>query len=263
VTFDGFTPGTAASIDARFTGRNQIEITTRDLDGISLQLDGHPQFSRTAPVTVTIDGAVLKLKPTVAYSFSKSSRGWKPIKYAPASNEKRLGLEGPILEAVSARHIYIFGAGLAEPPAASRKDGLMPLAIKSDGNVTEEDLAAGNLVLFGTKETNRVIARFSRQFPIELNAGAADYGLLFIAPIGNRYALVNSGLPWWTGVDRVRRPGWPFIPENLRMLQSFGDFILFKGSLENIVAEGRFDRYWKVPAAEAAKMKATGAVVLQ
>jgi hypothetical protein len=43
-------------------------------------------------------------------------------------------------------------------------------------------------------------------------------------------------------------------------LSSFGDYILFKGSLANTVVEGRFDRNWKLPAADAAKMTATGAV---
>jgi hypothetical protein len=42
----------------------------------------------------------------------------------------------------------------------------------------------------------------------------------------------------------------------------FKDYILFKGSLENVVAEGRFDRNWRVPEAEAQKMTATGAVTI-
>jgi hypothetical protein len=37
---------------------------------------------------------------------------------------------------------------------------------------------------------------------------------------------------------------------------------MFKGSLANVVAEGRFDRAWKMPAADVDKMTATGAVEL-
>jgi hypothetical protein len=46
-------------------------------------------------------------------------------------------------------------------------------------------------------------------------------------------------------------------------LSQFGDYLLFKGSLENIVAGGRFDQHWKVPQDTVAKMQATGAVVIK
>ena len=44
--------------------------------------------------------------------------------------------------------------------------------------------------------------------------------------------------------------------------ESFGDFILFKGGLDNVVAEGYFDRDWEFPPAAASKMRETGAVTL-
>ena len=111
-------------------------------------------------------------------------------------------------------------------------------------------------------ETNRLIARFAPQFPLTLNPGAADYGLLFMAPAGRRYILVSSGLPWWTGADDAARGGSRNLPEQYRLLSTFGDYILFRGSLANVVAEGRFDSNWKVPAAESAKMLATGTVTI-
>ncbi len=39
VKFDGLTPGAAASIDARFSGKNRIEVQTSQLEGFSLALD--------------------------------------------------------------------------------------------------------------------------------------------------------------------------------------------------------------------------------
>lgn len=96
-----------------------------------------------------------------------------------------------------------------------------------------------------------------------LNPGAADYGLLFIAPIGRHYAVVSSGLPWWTGAAEVNRGGDRFAPEPSRLLSTFGDYILFKGSLANVVAEGRFDSNWKVPSEAAAKIRATGTVTIR
>ena len=119
------------------------------------------------------------------------------------------------------------------------------------------------MILFGTKETNSVIARLASRLPMELNAGAADYGLVFIAVVGNHYVLVNSGLPWWTGAEHVKAPHFEFIRPPATVLTRFGDYVLFKGSLENVVAEGRFDKHWKLTAADSEKMKATGAVVIK
>jgi hypothetical protein len=72
--------------------------------------------------------------------------------------------------------------------------------------------------------------------------------------------LVNSGLPWWTDAEEAGRTLGRFQPRPLAELESFGDYILFKGSLAHVVAEGRFDRNWKLPPSDAAKMAATGAV---
>ena len=138
----------------------------------------------------------------------------------------------------------------------------MTLPVKSDREVNDDDLAAANLVLFGTPQTNRLIARFAPQFPIALNPGAADYGLLFIMASGKHLVLVSSGLPWWAGADEANRGGYRFAPAPYRLLSTFGDYILFKGSLAHVLAEGRFDRNGKVGPDVAEKLRATGIVTV-
>jgi len=277
VELDALTPGTLASLDARFTAPNRLSITTSQLEGFTLNLDGHPKFAKARPLEVTVDGAVLQLKPQGAVSFAKAAAGWQPSRSTPPPGAKRPGLEGPIGEAVSARHIYVFGAegspsaeellcrrAQAEQAAnwsSPRSRLLLNLRVASDKEINDAGLAAANLVLFGSKETNRLIARFAPQFPLELKPEAAgDHGLLFIAPAGERYALVSSGLPWWTGADQVKRPGFRFIGATFRLLMGFPDYVLFKGSLENVLVEGRFDRNWKLLPADAEKLRATGVV---
>ena len=88
-------------------------------------------------------------------------------------------------------------------------------------------------------------------------------GLLFVAAVGRHYALVSSGLPWWTGASEADRGIYRFSAEPLALLATFGDYILFKGSLAHVVAEGRFDRNWKVPPEPAARMSATGTITLK
>ncbi|MGE5644679.1 MAG: alpha/beta hydrolase-fold protein [Acidobacteriota bacterium] len=279
VKLDGLTPGLLAAVDARFTGTNRIDVTTANVDGLTLNLGGHPRFSKTAPLQVTIDGVTHRSDAREAVSFTKSAGGWKTGRYEPPAGAKRPGLEGPIADAVASRHVYVYGTGGASGKeeverrraqaaraaewSAPRLKLSLTLEAFADKEIAPEDAGAGNLVLFGTKETNTLIAKLADRLPLELNPGAADYGLMFVAPAGERYVVVNSGLPFWTGMETVKRGRLGFIASMPDLLGSFGDYILFKGSLENVIAEGRFDRDWKLPAAEAEKIRATGAVTIR
>ena len=268
VRIDGLTPGTNASIDARQTGKSDVKVDTENLDGFTLALDH-------AVATVTIDGAMLHVPPSANVSFRKGAGKWVRGVVSPAG--KGPGLEGPIASAVSGRHLYVYGTlgahsadelnarrATAERAAAwsnQRQHLQLKLPVKADTAVTVQDLDQ-DLVLFGTRETNSLIARYADRLPLALDAGAADYGLLFIAPVGKHYAVVSSGLPWWTGAAEAGRAVDHFEPQPFAELATFGDYIMFKGSLANVVAEGRFDRAWKMPAADVDKMTATGAVEL-
>jgi len=117
-------------------------------------------------------------------------------------------------------------------------------------------------VLFGTRQTNRLIARYGDRLPLELSPSAADYGLVAIAPAGDRYILVSSGLAWWAGPPPAAKPGAP-PPPAYKALLELGDYVVFRRSLANVVAAGVFDRDWKVPAGEAAKLAAAGVVQIR
>lgn len=276
IRMDALTPGSPASIDARFTAPNRMEVSTERLDGFTVSLQGHPMFSDARPLEIVIDGVRLAGKGASEFSFSRVSGSWKAGRFAAPARAKRAGSEGPASEVVAGRHVYIYGTGdnpapeelsrrrvaaLAAADWSSPRSRLMlDLRVLSDGEARAADLEGANLVLFGTKETNLMIRKLAPQLPMELHAGAADYGLVFVAPAGNRLVLVNSGLPWWTGAEYARRQDARFPAAPYRVLMSFGDYILFKGSLEDVVAEGRFDANWNLPAGEAAKIKASGAV---
>ena len=270
VRIDGLTPGEPASIDARRNAANRVEVTTSGIDGFTISLD--------RPVAgVTIDGTAVRVRPAATLSFSKSGRGWVGRPLAPRG--KRAGAEGPMVEAVSGRHIYVYGSlgthsaeeldarrAIAERAAAwssAREHLTLTLPVKADSEVTDADRDSADLVLFGTAQTNSVIGRIAGSLPLALDPGAADYGLLFVVPMGKHYALVSSGLPWWTGTAAPDRGGDPFAPAQYRLLSTFGDFVLFRGSPAHILAEGRFDRDWKVPPAPAAKMALTGTVTVR
>lgn len=273
---DGLTPGESASVDAQFTAQNRLEVETSGLDGFTLKLEGHPSCDPSRPLEVRVDGQAMQAQLAATLSFRKGPKGWERGRYEPPPGAKRPGLEGPIGEAVAARHLYVYGtmapasneeiearrrlAAQAADWSSPRGRLLVFFRVLADRDVTEADLYGSHLILFGNRQTNLFIARLADQLPLELNPGAADYGLVFVAPAGGRLVVINSGLPFWTGAERVERGGFRFIPLVPRLMQSFQDFILFKGSLEHVIAEGRFDRNWKVPPELAAKMMATGAV---
>ena len=286
VRIDGLTPGTPAEIDAQRKEAN-VTVETKNVDGFTLTLDqvaqagpgGAPPAKRSTqpPLSITIDGAALRVRPSASLSFVKTAGVWRPGHYQPT--EKKPGLEGPVFEAVAGRPIYVYGTlgtrtaaelderrKLAEAAAnwsstRARVDFAPP--VRADSELTDAELANSDLVLLGTAATNSVLARVAGSFPLALDPGAADYGLLFVAPLGKHYALVSSGLPWWTGADDANRGVYGFAAQPLALLRTFGDYILFRGSLAHVVAEGRFDRDWKVPAEAAARMSATGTVAIR
>lgn len=266
VRMDAFTPGVEASIDARLSGAGEVQVETHSLDGFTLSPD--------RPVTlVLIDGALIRVKPG-SLSFRKQAGHWAVGSAAPSG--KRPGLEGPIAAAVSGRHIYVYGTAGDPSPAElayrrqtaetaarwsnPRESLQLSFPVKADSAVTADELDSDSLVLFGTRESNSLIARFADRLPLALSAGAADYGLLFIAGVGKHYALVSSGLPWWTDFEDSGRAVDTYAPARYAELATFGDYVVFKGSVAHVVAEGRFDRDWKVPADAAAKIAAVGTV---
>jgi predicted esterase len=275
VQLDGLTPGSLASIDASFVEPNRLAVHTQGLDGFTLHLTGHPMYDASRPAVVDLDGTELKTGPKVALSYTRTRAGWKAARYVRPSSAKGPGQEGPIRAALARKHLYVYGtadspdekelerrraqaqraADWTEPPYPL----LLTLRAVADREATEDDIKGADLVLFGTRQTNSLIARFGSRLPIELNPSAADYGLVEIAPAGDRYILVDSGLVWWTGQETASRPGAPS-PPPYKALLDLGDYVVFRRSLDNVVATGTFDQDWKVPAEQAAKLAAAGVV---
>ena len=280
VQLEELTPGTLAAIDAKFTAPNRMEITTSALGALTMRLTGHPKFSANRPLEITIDGQARSERAKDSLSLVRRDGAWASAKYEAPANAKRPGAEGPISEALAGRHIYVYGTGgspsreelLARRTNAARAADwssagtsarvLVFPRVVADNAVRPSDLASSNLVLFGTRETNSLIEKFSDRLPILLNASASGYGLVYVFPAGERYVLVSSGLPWWTGAAPATRRRFSFMPGPAGALVGLQDYILFKESLGNVVAAGRFDNNWRLTETDAAKLKASGVVTL-
>jgi hypothetical protein len=138
---------------------------------------------------------------------------------------KRNGLSGPMREITHAGSVIVYGTGAGEnnwvlrhkaERIAREQNGVQYVGnersgarfvVKSDAEVTEEDLTSNNLWLIGGVRENRVAARLAKDLPVGLEADAitlgdrrfagGDYAVNFIAPSPlnrARYVYVNAGL---------------------------------------------------------------------
>ncbi len=287
VTFDKMIPGVLAEIDAKFTAPNTIEIITAHVPAFSLNIAKHPQYKAGQPITVTIDGKKIKTQTADVLSFKldRPEKGknkdmvWMNSKYEIPAADKKKGAEGPIPAAMSDRHVYVYGtAGNPSEEELKKRRTVAEEAanwstyrgeflgrimvfprVLSDKEVRPSDFEAANLVLFGTKETNTLIEKYSTNAPLELNAAAVStHGLVYVIPGDNgHYVVVNSGLPWWT---TSKPPGFAFVPPPLQALFGLKDFILFEGSNDKKIAEGYFDNSWNTPEDAKKTIAGTGVV---
>jgi pimeloyl-ACP methyl ester carboxylesterase len=284
VKFDNLTPGVEASIDAKFTGNNNLDITTSRLLAFTLNLEGHPQFDPVSKVSVTVDGTTFTLKSPGAVSFTMENGSWKNRKFTPGLYSKQPGAEGPLADALRSNHIYVYGTQgdpsreelqARQAVAAQAADWafdrgfagrvmIFPRSI-ADNGVRQSDLETSNLVLFGTAETNSWIKKYADRIPMQLKEGAEGYGLVYVYPVNGHYVLINSGLPWWTPPASTERQsgGISMLAGRGSSLNAFPDFILFKDTPDNVVSQGYFDNNWEIPESEMAKLKASGVVLFK
>ena len=280
VTFDNITPGTLAIIDAKFTGKNSIEVTTTDLLAFTLKLKDHPMFEEGKSVTIKVDGKSFSVKSPDNFSFTKENGTWKSKKFTPGLTSKQKGAEGPLFSAVSSNHIYVYGT--ADNPSneelSKRRSQANEAAnwavnagyymgtplifprVVADNSIRQSDYDLCNLVLFGTKETNSIIAKYADKLPMHLDPNADGYGMVYIFPLNQHYVLINSGLSWWTAPNSSQTGYSMMSAGKSSLLSKTNDFLIFKGSYDNVVSNGNFDNNWKLTADTKNTLKATNVV---
>jgi pimeloyl-ACP methyl ester carboxylesterase len=243
VRFDKFEPGSTARIDARFTAPNRVEVRAWNLPAFSLHLDGHPRYNPKQEFVIVINGEERRFAAGAALQIGEP---------APAP---------PLVRHVtSRRHIYVYGtADNPPPPERARRRDLAAQAadwsgggrrlfylprVVSDREVRPSDLE-GNLILFGNAKTNRLVAGLGAQAPVALRDGHdATHGLIYAVP-GQKpgtVTVVHQGLPWWQGGERTQRGGYNFLPLQHRILMSIDQFLLFRGAVSDVLAEGFLDQ---------------------
>jgi hypothetical protein len=130
--------------------------------------------------------------------------------------------------------------------------------MKADRDVTAQDHKNYNLILFGTRETNSIIAEAAESLPLELTPdgyrfnkekfAAKDLGLVLCYPspfAAGRMIVVQSGTYWGAA-----------LPVNHKF-DLLPDYTVFDNTLDlsdatnNAVVAGYFDHNWQLPAKPA------------
>jgi len=209
-------------------GDNSIRIHTRNVSGLTLAFEpGQCPLDNTKPTRVFIDDnkpsspRVLSDRSWVA-SFRKAGSRWELVEETEDSSKlrKRHGLQGPIDDAFTDSFLVVrpTGAPLNEKVGAWvaaemeratnhwRQHFRGDARAKDDTAVTDDDIAAHNLILWGDPSSNRLLAKLADKLPIhwdsrEVKVGKETFSsghhapvLIYPNPLNpKKYIVINSG----------------------------------------------------------------------
>ncbi len=240
-------------------------VTTRNVAALRLALPADA-------TAVTIDGQRVPL-PSSARGRATLQRTGGTWRFgAPAETlRKRPGLTGPINDAFLGRFLFVRPTGPALNPTLARwTAGELAHAtkmwrdifrgdalVKDDAAVTDADLAAHHLILWGDPASNRLLARLlaTGKLPLTWDAGkltfrgqthdAAHHApvLIFPNPLNpDRYVVLNSGIDFRDEAYGTNSLQTPKLPDYAIVDLREAPGPRWPGK---IVTAGFFDEQWK------------------
>jgi hypothetical protein len=252
---------TQARVSADIMAGNKLEIKTENVSALKISMPaGLCPFTAREKVRVVIDGKELS-GPRVAsdksweVDISKAGRTWRVGEAPEQDLVKRHGLQGPIDDAFMDSFLVVRPTGqsangkiaawaageLAHFTNEWRRHFRGDARLKDDTAVTDADIAAHNLILWGDADSNALIGKLKDKLPIQwtaqnISAGPKTYPsanhvplLIYPNPLNpEHYVVLNSGftfreydylnnarqvpkLPDWVVVDVDTPPSsrWP------------------------------------------------------
>jgi pimeloyl-ACP methyl ester carboxylesterase len=216
-----------ARVNAALEGDRKVTATTSNVSALTFDMGtGAELLNPGAKATVVLDGQTLTLPGAqsdgswVAH-FRKTGTKWAIADDDDATLRKRHGLQGPIDDAFMDSFLMVRPTGkpLNETVGkwtASEQDHAAKLwrtqmrgdaPVKDDTAVTDADIAANNIVLWGDPQSNKVLARIADKLPIRWTADAITLGsrtfpsatsapvLIYPNPLNpKKYIVINSGI---------------------------------------------------------------------
>jgi Prolyl oligopeptidase family len=264
-----------ARLNASVTGESSVAVETLNVTAFSLEMgSGGCPLDLARQVTVAIDGQkVMAPGPMSDRSWSahfrKTGAQWEAAASAGFSGlRKRHGLQGPIDDAFLDSFVFVSPSGTPLAPAVGkwveseearairewRREFRGEAQVRKDSEVTDADIAASNLVLWGDPSSNRILARIADKLPVKWTAAGIAVGkdrfssethaaiLIYPNPLNpSKYVVLNSGFTFREADYLSNARQTPKLPDySVADLNTPGDG-RFPGK---IVAAGFFDEEW-------------------
>jgi pimeloyl-ACP methyl ester carboxylesterase len=265
-----------ARVRAAVRSSRTIEITTTNVTALALDIPADAKLvDASDTVAVRIDGAVLDVPPASGprwrAAVTKADGAWRLETAADAhALRKRPGLQGPIDDAFMDAFMFVGPAPGHE--AASPADRWVAdefarakrewrrhfrgdVVERLPENVSADDIATKHLVLFGTPESNPLVAKVLPGLPVKHGGEAWSIGtarsavgsslpmLVYPNPLNpERYVVWNSGFTYreYAYLNNARQI--PMLPDWALVSTVDGRDSQFPGT---ILAEGFFDERWQ------------------
>jgi dienelactone hydrolase len=272
-----------ARIESDLFGRDGFgpELKTKNVSALTLTLPpGFYPLELGLTPTLTIDGDEVQANGPLSdrswsAHFRKVNAQWKPVANADDGTlRKRHGLQGPIDDAFMDSFVMVGPTGKALNEKVGKwADAEMTHAVdhwrrqfrgearvKDDKDITEADIAAHNLILWGDPSSNALLAKIADKLPVKWgnesvrmgsNSYPADHHvpvLIYPNPLNpKRYVVFNSGFTF-REYDYLN---------NARQVPKLPDFAVIDVDVPvsahapgGILAAGFFTEEWGLPAAK-------------
>ncbi|MDX1984592.1 MAG: prolyl oligopeptidase family serine peptidase [Bryobacteraceae bacterium] len=239
-----------AVVNAELDGAKAVRVATKNVSALTLDFGpGGCPLTPAGKIAVTLDGATIETPGPMSdrswrAHFRREGGKWQATKTAGFEGlAKRHGLQGPIDDAFMSRFLFVMPSGTLSGAAGRRIEAEMKRAVtewrrqfrgdarvKKDSEVTDEDIASSNLVLWGDPTSNTLLGRVAGQLPVKWSANGVTLGanqfdaathypvLVYPNPLNpRRYVVVNSGFTFreYDYLNNARQiaklPDWAFI----------------------------------------------------
>ncbi len=217
-----------ARLDAEMADDHTVDVRSANVTAFSLEMGaGGCWLDNTRKPEVVIDGQRTTAPTPMSdrswsAHFRKVGDRWTAVEGGEEPGlRKRHGLQGPIDDAFLSSFIMVrptgepMAPGIARWATAEREHAIAAwrrqfrgeAQVRDDNAITEADIAASNLVLWGDPGSNKVLARIAERLPIRWTKDAIDVGnarfpsathallLIYPNPLNpNKYVVLNSGV---------------------------------------------------------------------
>jgi dienelactone hydrolase len=266
-----------ARVNAEIDGDRAVNVETSNVTAFTIAMGpGGCPLDLASKAAVTIDGQKLAVAGPFSdrswtAHFRKSGTQWAPVESTAAEGlHKQHSLQGPVDDAFLDSFVFVSPTGTPVAPgvaswvAAEEKHAIGEWRrqfrgdpqVRDDKDISDADIAASNLVLWGDPGSNRVLARIADRLPVKWTADALIVGstrytadthapiLIYPNPLNpKKYVVLNSGFTF-REFDYLN---------NARQIPKLPDYAVVDTTTPpnerypgKIVTAGFFDEDWKL-----------------